>query len=154
MSREPLAPARRYTQPAALDQFQVDLGAKLFYCLFLNSISQVFRRGQGICGAERRGSTALIFCSPANACSSSVLRKIKSLVNTLNLGKSMRLQLVNQLLSQDGSEKEKTAKLLSGADQARDARKWGEAAELYASYLKLRRADAPIWVQYGHALKE
>ena len=66
----------------------------------------------------------------------------------------MRLQLVNQLLSQDGSEKEKTAKLLSEADQARDARKWGEAAELYASYLKLRRADAPIWVQYGHALKE
>jgi len=65
MSREPLAPARRYTQPAALDQFQVDLGAKLFYCLFLNSISQVFRRGQGICGAERRGSTALIFLQPS-----------------------------------------------------------------------------------------
>ena len=65
----------------------------------------------------------------------------------------MRLQLVHQLLSQDGSEKEKASKLLSEADQARDARKWSEAAELYAGYLKLRRADAPIWVQYGHALK-
>jgi len=66
----------------------------------------------------------------------------------------MRLQLVHQLLSQDGSEKEKASKLLSEADQARDARKWSEAAELYAGYLKLRRAEAPIWVQYGHALKE
>ena len=66
----------------------------------------------------------------------------------------MRLQLVHQLLSQDGSEKEKASKLLSEADQARDAGKWSEAAELYAGYLKLRRADAPIWVQCGHALKE
>ncbi len=66
----------------------------------------------------------------------------------------MRLQLVHQLLSQDGSEKEKASKLLSEADQARDARKWSEAAELYAGYLKLRSAEAPIWVQYGHALKE
>ncbi len=66
----------------------------------------------------------------------------------------MRLQLVHQLLSQNGSENEAASKLLSEADQARDARKWNQAAELYAGYLKLRRADAPIWVQYGHALKE
>ena len=66
----------------------------------------------------------------------------------------MRLQLVHHLLSQDGSEKEKASKLLSEADQARDVRKWSEAAELYAGYLKLRSAEAPIWVQYGHSLKE
>lgn len=36
MSREPLAPATRYTQPAALDQFQVDLGAKLTNPLILD----------------------------------------------------------------------------------------------------------------------
>jgi tetratricopeptide (TPR) repeat protein len=44
--------------------------------------------------------------------------------------------------------------LLSLADQARDDLKWNEAAELYGQYLALRSADAAIWVQLGHALKE
>ena len=65
----------------------------------------------------------------------------------------MRLQRVHQLLSQNGLASD-ASKLLSEADQARDRRKWSEAAELYAGYLKLRRSDASIWVQYGHALKE
>jgi glycosyltransferase involved in cell wall biosynthesis len=44
--------------------------------------------------------------------------------------------------------------LLSAADQARDERRWQEAAEFYKQYLMVRPADAPIWVQFGHALKE
>ena len=65
----------------------------------------------------------------------------------------MRLQRVRQLLSQNGLMSD-ASNLLSEADRARDARNWSEAAELYAGYLKLRRFDASIWVQYGHALKE
>jgi len=44
--------------------------------------------------------------------------------------------------------------VLSVADQARDNRRWHEAAEFYRQYLAVRSADAPIWVQLGHALKE
>jgi glycosyltransferase involved in cell wall biosynthesis len=44
--------------------------------------------------------------------------------------------------------------LLSAADQARDDWRWHDAAELYGQYLAIRCADAAIWVQLGHALKE
>jgi len=44
--------------------------------------------------------------------------------------------------------------LLSAADQARDDRRWSEAAERYGQYLADRPEDAGIWVQLGHALKE
>jgi tetratricopeptide (TPR) repeat protein len=43
---------------------------------------------------------------------------------------------------------------LSRANRARDARQWSEAAQDYERYLKLNPHDAPIYVQYGHALKE
>src|SRR5262252_3198758 len=40
------------------------------------------------------------------------------------------------------------------ADCARDARQWELAAELYREALDRNPDNAPIWVQYGHALKE
>jgi O-antigen biosynthesis protein len=40
------------------------------------------------------------------------------------------------------------------ADRARDAREWGLAAELYRETLERNPDNPPIWVQYGHALKE
>lgn len=44
--------------------------------------------------------------------------------------------------------------LVGRADAARDARNWREAAALYKQTLDLMPADADIWVQYGHMLKE
>jgi tetratricopeptide (TPR) repeat protein len=44
--------------------------------------------------------------------------------------------------------------LLRAADRARDERQWPEAALLYREVLDLDPARAPIWVQYGHMLKE
>src|SRR6516162_4912860 len=40
------------------------------------------------------------------------------------------------------------------ADQARDARQWELAAQLYRKALDRDPGDPPVWVQYGHALKE
>jgi hypothetical protein len=40
------------------------------------------------------------------------------------------------------------------ADRARDAGRWEEAARLYRVALDRNPANPPIWVQYGHALKE
>jgi tetratricopeptide (TPR) repeat protein len=40
------------------------------------------------------------------------------------------------------------------ADEARDARNWEKAADLYCKVLDENPDNAPIWVQYGHALKE
>lgn len=46
------------------------------------------------------------------------------------------------------------APLLQRADALRDARDWIEAAIAYAAYLRARPQDWPIWVQYGHCMKE
>jgi glycosyltransferase involved in cell wall biosynthesis/Flp pilus assembly protein TadD len=40
------------------------------------------------------------------------------------------------------------------ADRARDLRDWEVAARYYRAALDLNPANTPIWVQYGHALKE
>jgi len=40
------------------------------------------------------------------------------------------------------------------ADRARDARQWELAAQLYRKALDRNPRNPPIWVQYGHALKE
>ena len=40
------------------------------------------------------------------------------------------------------------------ADRARDARQWEFAAQLYREALDRDPRNPPIWVQYGHALKE
>src|SRR5271166_4092136 len=40
------------------------------------------------------------------------------------------------------------------ADRARDARQWDLAAQLYRKALDRHPRNPPIWVQYGHALKE
>jgi len=44
--------------------------------------------------------------------------------------------------------------LLSRADRARDARDWVSAVRYYRQALEQRPHNPPIWVQYGHALKE
>jgi glycosyltransferase involved in cell wall biosynthesis len=45
-------------------------------------------------------------------------------------------------------------KLISRADRARDSRDWKSAARYYREALDQKPNNAPIWVQYGHALKE
>jgi tetratricopeptide (TPR) repeat protein len=44
--------------------------------------------------------------------------------------------------------------LITRADRARSARQWPVAARLYRKALDRSPDDPPIWVQYGHALKE
>jgi tetratricopeptide (TPR) repeat protein len=44
--------------------------------------------------------------------------------------------------------------LLSRADRARDSRDWVSAAQYYGKALDQEPNNPPIWVQYGHALKE
>jgi len=39
-------------------------------------------------------------------------------------------------------------------DRLRDERHWKEAASSYATYLEAKADDWPIWIQYGHCLKE
>src|SRR6516164_11463620 len=48
----------------------------------------------------------------------------------------------------------RTADLITLADHARDARQWERAAQLYRKALDRDPSNPPIWVQYGHALKE
>lgn len=51
-------------------------------------------------------------------------------------------------------DSEGAGKKVTIADQHRDNRQWSEAARAYKEALELDEAMAPIWVQYGHALKE
>lgn len=44
--------------------------------------------------------------------------------------------------------------VIARADRARDAQRWAKAAGLYRKALIRNPANPPIWVQYGHALKE
>jgi glycosyltransferase involved in cell wall biosynthesis len=44
--------------------------------------------------------------------------------------------------------------LISRADRARDSRDWVSAARYYREALDQKPDNPPIWVQYGHALKE
>jgi tetratricopeptide (TPR) repeat protein len=43
---------------------------------------------------------------------------------------------------------------ISRADRARDSRNWASAAQYYQRALDQDANNPPIWVQYGHALKE
>jgi glycosyltransferase involved in cell wall biosynthesis len=52
-----------------------------------------------------------------------------------------------------GSMRRKSS-VIDFADRARDAREWERAAQLYRKALERNRRNPPIWVQYGHALKE
>jgi glycosyltransferase involved in cell wall biosynthesis/tetratricopeptide (TPR) repeat protein len=52
-----------------------------------------------------------------------------------------------------GSLRRKSS-VIDFADRARDARQWERAAQLYRKALDQNRRNPPIWVQYGHALKE
>jgi tetratricopeptide (TPR) repeat protein len=44
--------------------------------------------------------------------------------------------------------------IIAAANRARDAEEWGLAAQLYRKALERNSHNPPIWVQYGHALKE
>ena len=44
--------------------------------------------------------------------------------------------------------------IIAVANRAREAGEWGRAAQLYRKALDRDSHDPPIWVQYGHALKE
>jgi tetratricopeptide (TPR) repeat protein len=45
-------------------------------------------------------------------------------------------------------------KLIDRADRARDKRNWSAAVRFYRKALGREPINPPIWVQYGHALKE
>jgi len=53
----------------------------------------------------------------------------------------------------DGSTRT-DAMLLDQGNRLRDERAWADAAEAYGRYLRQQPADGPIWIQYGHCLKE
>jgi Flp pilus assembly protein TadD len=44
--------------------------------------------------------------------------------------------------------------VITRADRAREAGQWGLAVRLYREALDRKPDNPPIWVQYGHALKE
>jgi glycosyltransferase involved in cell wall biosynthesis len=48
----------------------------------------------------------------------------------------------------------KAGQVLREADEARDAGKWTEAADLYAAFLELKPEADGIWIQRGNMLKE
>ncbi len=50
--------------------------------------------------------------------------------------------------------KQPEKRLISRADRARDSRDWVSAARYYREALDQKPDNPPIWVQYGHALKE
>lgn len=52
------------------------------------------------------------------------------------------------------SAKQRAQRAVSRADRARDGGYWRLAARLYRKALDRFPANPPIWVQYGHALKE
>ena len=52
------------------------------------------------------------------------------------------------------SSSAKLGEAIGAADAARDARNWPNAAQFYRKALDIDGSLAPIWVQYGHALKE
>jgi len=66
----------------------------------------------------------------------------------------MALKFINAVALKHRPGDWNVATLLAEANQARDERRWKEAAERYAGYLELCPNEAPIWVQYGHALKQ
>ena len=53
-----------------------------------------------------------------------------------------------------GEQKHERSRFVSRADRARDSRDWVSATRFYQKALDQNPDNAPIWVQYGHALKE
>lgn len=51
-------------------------------------------------------------------------------------------------------KKSSVRKLRTAGDVAQRKREWSNASEFYQRYLDQRPNDAPIWIQFGHALKE
>ena len=45
-------------------------------------------------------------------------------------------------------------RIRAAGNRARDQKRWPDAIRAYVKYLRLRPDSAPIWVQYGHCLKE
>ena len=52
------------------------------------------------------------------------------------------------------SRKRAQPSVITRADRAREAGKWQLAADFYRQALDRNPENAPIWIQYGHALKE
>jgi tetratricopeptide (TPR) repeat protein len=65
-----------------------------------------------------------------------------------------RVQSLPRLLMLRFSLERAKPSLITLADRARDAREWELAARHYRKALNRNPRNSPIWVQYGHALKE
>src|SRR5262249_20005664 len=57
------------------------------------------------------------------------------------------------ILARFGLRRRKVS-VITLADRARDSRQWQRAARLYQTALNRNPRNPPIWVQYGHVLKE
>lgn len=57
-------------------------------------------------------------------------------------------------MSDSENSLEAAVSLKAIGDRLRDERRWSEASSSYAAYLEIHGDDWPIWVQYGHCLKE
>lgn len=61
---------------------------------------------------------------------------------------------VTDRAAMDRKSKRVKASLISRGDRAREAQRWNIAVRFYRKALDRNPNNAPIWVQYGHALKE
>ncbi len=62
--------------------------------------------------------------------------------------------MLKKFLSSDDASRAGLGNAIGAGDAARDARNWPKAREFYRAALDIDGSLAPIWVQYGHALKE
>jgi glycosyltransferase involved in cell wall biosynthesis len=78
------------------------------------------------------------------------LRRPSEIVNSLPTARSCLEETKEEL----SSLREDSSRLISRGDRARDSRDWVSAARYYRKALDQKPDNPPIWVQFGHALKE
>jgi glycosyltransferase involved in cell wall biosynthesis len=74
--------------------------------------------------------------------------------NLLPSAKTLTGSLLQSMRDGPGFVPGSGAWFISRADRARDSRDWVSAAQYYRKALDNKPDNPPIWVQYGHALKE
>jgi tetratricopeptide (TPR) repeat protein len=93
-----------------------------------------------------RGSAALVNPSP--------LPRAPAARHSRRLGESFGLLRRFGSRSRPSDRQQPEQRTISRADRARDSHDWASAARYYREALDQRPDNPPIWVQYGHALKE
>jgi glycosyltransferase involved in cell wall biosynthesis len=86
--------------------------------------------------------------------SASAARTSAEMVNPLQQATTLAGSLLQSVRDGAGIVPGSDSWFISRADRARDSRDWGSAVEYYRRALDHKANNPPIWVQYGHALKE